>query len=190
MPADRIKATCLECTEPELRDYLAKHVESRLNLDEQRAWELIRLIEKHQKNDEFFFSSSIFYEEQQLKCLNDVINLSQSLKDEIYVNLYFNSHEPSVVSNLKNYAVWNFLLINGKIDLIKFWIDIEFGNKNSENDDDDDDDVYIFVKGEDKLQANECRSLFKNLKITDEMIARLHTTMPHVNNLILDHLCR
>ena len=50
IPIDYIRATCLKCKEPLVRDYLAQHVESSFSIDEREAWNIVNLIAKHEDN--------------------------------------------------------------------------------------------------------------------------------------------
>lgn len=48
VPIDHIRAVCLTCKEPALRDYLATHVESSFNAEEREAWNMVNLIAKYE----------------------------------------------------------------------------------------------------------------------------------------------
>ena len=113
------------------------------------------------------------------KCLEEIINLPQSIKDALYTELYFYHYEPNIVAYLKNDVVWSFLFSNNKIELLKLWIDLNFNN--TEN-----------LIDNNSEHRSDIQLLFTNLKITEEMIASIESsnaTLP-INNLILNYLSR
>ncbi|XP_001601258.1 spatacsin [Nasonia vitripennis] len=173
VPIDYIRTVCLTCKEPALRDYLARHVESSFNAEEREAWNMINLIAKYEET--FQLENDLISH----KCLEEIINLPTSIKDALYTELYFNYYEPNIVAYLKSQVVWDYLLTNNKLELIKFWIDINFGDANNST-----------------LNNAEFRSniqlLFTNLKITNEMIAFIESSngMPPISNLVLNYLSR
>lgn len=113
------------------------------------------------------------------KCLEEIINLPQSIKDALYTELYFYHYEPNIVAYLKSEVIWDYLLANNQIEMIKFWIDLNFNDSKNLT-----------------LSNNEHRSdiqlLFTNLKITDKMISSVDTSngMTFFNNLLLNYLSR
>lgn len=113
------------------------------------------------------------------KCLEEIINLPTSIKDALYTELYFNFYEPNIVAHLKSEVVWDYLLTNNKLELIKFWIDLNFGDADNVN--------LNNVESE-----SDVKLLFTNLKITDKMIALIESSngMPSISNLVLNHLSR
>lgn len=46
---DYIRATCLKCKEPELRVYLAKHVETSFSKEEKEAWDIFNLVANYEE---------------------------------------------------------------------------------------------------------------------------------------------
>ena len=109
------------------------------------------------------------------KSLEEILNLSQDIKNAIYTELYFNKFDPKIVSKLENVTVWNYLLINNRIDLVKNWISINYESDSKE------------VDVEDKVKQTFC-----NLKITEDMISFLeksNATIPVIQS-ILNFLCR
>jgi predicted component of type VI protein secretion system len=80
---------------------------------------------------------------------------------------------------LKNDIVWDFLLINNKLDLIKLWIDFNFNNS--------EDFVPDNVE-----HIEDLKQLFTNLKITDAMISSVETSngLLLVKQLVLNYLSR
>ncbi|XP_014213188.1 spatacsin [Copidosoma floridanum] len=168
VPADYIRATCLKCKEPSLRDYLAQHVESSLNDEERQAWQLVKLLAKHEEK------LGLRNELISHKCLEEIIQLPPGVRDALFTELYFYTREPTAVAYLKTDVVWSYLLTNNRLDLIKLWIDVAFGRAigNAFNDG--------------------VGALFEHWNITDEMVAAVESShgMRHVNDLVLGHLSR
>ena len=97
------------------------------------------------------------------------------MKNTIYTELYFNKFDPKIVKKLENCQVWNYLLINNEIDLLKKWININYGNETEEIDD-----------------KNNLKQVFGNLNITLDMISSVENSnvMIPVSQTILNYLCR
>ncbi|XP_058809210.1 spatacsin [Phymastichus coffea] len=173
IPMDYIHAICLKCKEPELRSYLAKHVESCFNVEEKEAWDIVNLFVTYE--EKFNLQSNLISH----KCLEEIINLPQSIKDALYTELYFYHYEPNIVAYLKSEVVWDYLLANNQIELIKFWIDKNFNNS---------DNLTINISE----HRSDIQLLLANLKITDSMISSIDMSngMLLVKNLILNYLSR
>ncbi|XP_011500198.1 PREDICTED: spatacsin [Ceratosolen solmsi marchali] len=173
IPLDYIRAACLKCKEPSLRDYMAKHVELSFNAEERKAWDIINFVAKYE--EQFDLGNDLISH----KCLEEIINLPESIKDALYTELYFHHYDPSITVYLKNDVVWDFLLMNNKLDLIKLWIDFNFNNSK--------DFIPKNIEHIEDLQK-----LFTNLKITDTMISSVETSnaMVLVKQLVLNSLSR
>lgn len=112
-------------------------------------------------------------------CLEDIINLPQSIKDSIYTEIYFNSYEAKIIAHLKSDIVWDYLLANNKFEFMKLWVDLSFGELENL--------VLPILEHECDIQL-----LFTNLKIKNSMIDSVESSngMPIFNNLILSYLTR
>lgn len=112
-------------------------------------------------------------------CLEDIINLPQSIKDAMYTELYFYHYEPNIAASLKNSRVWDFLLANNRTDLLKLWIDLNY----------DESENSIVSSDE---HRSDIQLLLANLKITDAMVDSVESSngMLPINNLILNYLSR
>ncbi|KAJ8669006.1 hypothetical protein QAD02_000265 [Eretmocerus hayati] len=170
-PTDYIKTFCLKCKETDLRNYLAHHVESSFSNDEKAAWILIQLLAKREQ--EVGQNDLISH-----KCLEEIINTPQSIKDALYTEIYFYCYEPEIVAYLKNTVLWDYLLTNNRVDLIKLWIDLSFGESDS------------LLFGDE--HRSDIRLLFTNLKITDDMVSSVEISngMDHTKNIVLNYLSR
>lgn len=52
---DYIRATCLKCKDPALRDYLVQHSESSFSSDEKEAWDMVKVIANHEEKFQYVF---------------------------------------------------------------------------------------------------------------------------------------
>lgn len=97
----------------------------------------------------------------------------------LYVELYFHRYEPLVVAYAKGQVVWDILLANNRVDLVKLWIDLDFG------------DSADMLLDSDK-DRSDIRLLLSNLRTTDAMtdVVEASSGMPLFNNFILNYLCR
>ena len=107
------------------------------------------------------------------------MHLPQNIKDSLYTEIYFQHYEPNIIAYLKSNTVWDYLLSTNNIDLIKFWLNLNYSNN--------DLSTLNYCDYRSDIQL-----LLSNLKIDNEMLASVDSSnaMPFVKNLILDYMSR
>ncbi|KAL7289760.1 hypothetical protein TKK_0016361 [Trichogramma kaykai] len=171
VPADYIKTTCMNSKDSGLRNFLAKHVESLFTIEEKEAWNMIHLIAEHESD--LKLSDNLLSQEN----LEKILKLPQKMKDALYTELYFYCYKPEIVAYLKDNVVWDYLLANNKLDLLKFWIDLYYSSDKS-------------LDLSSNLERSDIQLLLSTLKITNEMISSIESSnaMPLVKNEIFNYL--
>lgn len=110
-------------------------------------------------------------------CIEDIIKLPETVKQALCTELYFSITEESLSKNITNTVLWDYLMSNNKIEMIKFWIDTYYnGNAVEESND----------------VIKEYKSLFTTMDITSDMIDTIDSSSASnlVKDLIKNHLCR
>lgn len=99
------------------------------------------------------------------------------MKRALCTELYFSVTEQSLSRNITNTVLWDYLLSNNKIELIRLWIDTYYNGNEIEEPNDIDD---------------EYKSLFATMTITSDMIETIDSSNASnlVKDLIKNHLCR
>ncbi|KAK2583208.1 hypothetical protein KPH14_009228 [Odynerus spinipes] len=173
-PTEYISNVCIKCKEPVLRDYLANYMinSNSFNNEQQEAWSIIQCISQYENKHmlENLFGDTV--------CIEDIINLPETVKQALCTELYMQLFEPKLLSNVTNNVVWNYLLLYNKIDAIQYWIDQRYNANGT---------VEKIYKVNDNL-----KQLLDDFTITPEMIEWIDQS--NANNIIKDltknHLCR
>lgn len=110
-------------------------------------------------------------------CIEDIIKLPEDIKQALCTELYFSITEQSLLKNVTNIVLWDYLLSNNKIELMRFWIDIYYGNDTIE---------------EINEINEEYKSLFRTLDIVPDMIEAIDSSDAStlIKDLAKNHLCR
>lgn len=103
--------------------------------------------------------------------------MPEIIKQALSTELYFSMPEHNLSTNITNNVLWDYLLSNNKIELIKFWIDNYYGGNAVE---------------ESNAIGEEYKSLFISLNIVPEMIEMIDSSnaSPLVKDLTKNQLCR
>ncbi|XP_074094881.1 spatacsin [Cotesia typhae] len=176
-PIAYIRKICFKLPDSKIRDYLVNHVVNSYGFssDDILAWDVIQCLKKYK--DKCKFTDKIFYNKLIPNiCIQDVLNLDDHLKDSLITELYFITLESSLSSKLKTEIVWDYLLLNNKIDFLINWIDVHYNKRENINSHSENIEFEIFSK----------------LNITSDMIERIDTSDVTVPGklLILNHLAR
>ena len=105
------------------------------------------------------------------------MKLPENIKQALCTELYFSTSQQSLSTNIINIILWDYLLSNNKIELLKFWIDTCYGNSTLE-------------------EVNEInekhKSLFNTLDIVPNMIEAIDSSNASIliKDLVKNHLCR
>lgn len=110
-------------------------------------------------------------------CIEDIIKLPEDIKQALCTELYFSITEQSLSKNITNTMLWDYLLSNNKIELMRFWIDIYYGSDTIE---------------EVNEVNEEYKSLFHTLDIIPDMIEAIDSSNAStlIKDLAKNHLCR
>ncbi|KOC59819.1 Spatacsin [Habropoda laboriosa] len=172
-PMEFIFEICMNCKDSTLRDYLAEHLIKVLHFETEHinSWNILKSIvqfeQKYMIKDGL--SSSL--------CINDIIKLPEVIKQALCTELYFSVTEQSLLKSITNSVLWDYLLSNNKIEMIRFWIDIYYGSNTLDESNEINEDY---------------KSLFTTLDIVPNMIEAIDssnaTTL--VKDLTKNHLCR
>lgn len=110
-------------------------------------------------------------------CIEDIIKLPEIVRQSLCTELYFSLNEQSLLKNVTNNILWDYLLSNNKIVPIKFWIDTYYGNNTIE---------------ESNMINEEYKLLFNSLDIVPNMIEAIDSSSAStlIKNLTKNHLCR
>lgn len=105
------------------------------------------------------------------------MRLSQNVKQSLCTELYFSLGDPEILGNVSNIILWDYLLSNNKINILKLWIDVRYNSDNLQN--------------LDKIE-NCLKLLFADLNITLDMIEYIDSSNASnlVKYLIKNYLCR
>lgn len=110
-------------------------------------------------------------------CIEDIIKLPEDIKHALCTELYFSITEQSLLKNVTNIVLWDYLLSNNKIELMRFWIDIYYGSDT--------------IKEINEINE-EYKSLFHTLDIVSDMIEAIDSSDAStlIKDLAKNHLCR
>ncbi|CAD6223033.1 GSCOCG00005360001-RA-CDS [Cotesia congregata] len=159
-PIAYIRKICIKLPDSKIRDYLVNHVvnSNGFSSDDILAWDIIQCLKKYK--DKCKFTDKIFYNKLIPNiCIQDILNLDDHLKDSLITELYFITRESSLSSKLKTEIVWDYLLLNNKIDFLINWIDVYYIKRENINSHSENIDSEIFSK----------------LNITSDMIESIDT---------------
>ncbi|CAK9804301.1 SPG11 [Anthophora quadrimaculata] len=172
-PVEFILEICIKCKDSTLRNYLSEYLVSVSHFESEHinSWNIIKSIVQYEQKYmvEDGLSSSL--------CIDDIIKLPEVIKQALCTELYFSVIEQTLLKSITNSVLWDYLLSNNKIEMIRFWIDIYYaGNTIKEP-------IEI---------SEEYKSLFTSLDIVPDMIEAIDssnaTTL--VKDLTKNHLCR
>ncbi|XP_017759699.1 PREDICTED: spatacsin [Eufriesea mexicana] len=172
-PVEYIFDVCINCKDFILRNYLSEFLISAAHFEDKyiNSWNIIKNIVKFEQKYmiEDGLSSSL--------CIADIIRLPEIVKQALCTELYFSTTDQSLSINITNNILWNYLLSNNNIVLIKFWIDIYYGSNTTE---------------ELNEINEEYKSLFNTLDIVPSMIEAIDSSnaSPLIKDLTKNHLCR
>ncbi|XP_050480517.1 spatacsin isoform X1 [Bombus huntii] len=172
-PMEYIFKVCVNCKDFTLRNYLSEYLISVAHFENKYidSWNIIKsIVEFEQKYMvEDGLSSSL--------CIEDIIKLPEDIKQALCTELYFSITEQSLLKNVTNIVLWDYLLSNNKIELMRFWIDIYYGNDTIE---------------EINEINEEYKSLFRTLDIVPDMIEAIDSSDAStlIKDLAKNHLCR
>ncbi|XP_023290455.1 spatacsin isoform X2 [Orussus abietinus] len=155
---DYINKFCIMCQEPKLRDYLAEYLVNMKGFQDvqKEAWDILKVIGVYK--EKFHLQNVSIYK----KSIQEIINIPEDIKNALCTELCFNVFDLTISKKLLGPEVWNYLLLSNRINMLQFWIDVN----------------YLQSITDKKLQeySNEECELFKNLKITDEMIESVESS--------------
>lgn len=172
-PVEYIFEVCVHSKDSTLRNYLSEYLISVAHFQSEHidSWNITKNIvqfeQKYMVQDGL--SSSL--------CIEDVIRLPEAVKQALCTELYFSITEQSLSRNITNAVLWDYLLSNDKIELIRRWIDIYYNGNAIEKL----NDIGV-----------EYKSLFATMTITSDMIETIDSSNASnlVKDLIKNHLCR
>ncbi|KAL6426524.1 hypothetical protein ACFW04_009151 [Cataglyphis niger] len=149
-----------------LRNYLCEYM---ININGFKneyviAWSIIKSVIKHEEKYKIQngLSSCI--------CIDDVMKLSENIKQALCTELYFSLNDPQILGNVSNTILWDYLLSNNKINAIRLWIDARCENQD-------------ILQNSDEIDHH-LKSLFINLNITSDMIEYIDSS--NASSLIKD----
>jgi len=94
-------------------------------------------------------------------CLDDIIKLPQNIREALCTELYFSLGNPEILGDVSNTILWDYLLSNNEIKILKLWIDAKYNQDVFQKT----DDIEHYLK-----------SLLTNLSITSDMIESIDST--------------
>ncbi|XP_046417666.1 spatacsin isoform X2 [Neodiprion fabricii] len=171
-PKEYITVICINSRDQKLRDYLVQHLRKidGLQASELKAWQLFNIM-----ND---YKAKYFVEDDPItnKSIEEIIQMPEDLKIIICTDLYFHTFQGELVEYLSSQIVWDYLLMRNKVDLILFWIDINYGVH------------QLNPSSKDK----ELYEALKHLKITDNVIdsTQQSSAASITKEVVLDYLGR
>ncbi|XP_046739690.1 spatacsin isoform X2 [Diprion similis] len=171
-PKEYINFICINSRDQKLRDYLVQHLRKINGLQESelKAWQLFNIM-----ND---YKARYLVENDPItnKSIEEIIQMPEDVKTILYTDLYFHTFQAELAENLSSQIVWDYLLMRNKVDLISFWIDINYGAHPSNPPPIDKD----------------LREVLKHLKITGSMIDSIQQSSAAniTKEVVLDYLGR
>ncbi|KAF3424657.1 hypothetical protein E2986_01902 [Frieseomelitta varia] len=184
-PVEYIFEVCINCKDFTLRNYLSEYLISVAHFEDEyiNSWNIVKSIveyeQKYISNQSKNKSCNLFRIEEGLSsslCIEDIMKLPEDIKRALCTELYFSTSQQSLSTNIINIILWDYLLSNNKIELLKFWIDTYYGNST--------------------LEVNEInekhKSLFNTLDIVPNMIEAIDSSNASIliKDLVKNHLCR
>ncbi|XP_078044398.1 LOW QUALITY PROTEIN: spatacsin [Augochlora pura] len=172
-PDEYMLKVCVNSKDSDLRNYLSEHLTHVSYLEDKHidSWNIIKYLEQFEKEQtiENGVSSTL--------CIDSMIKLPESVKRALCTELYFSKNEHSLLKNVTNIVLWDYLLSNNEIEMIKCWIDIHYNGNSTEQ----------------SSNINEKhRSLFATMNIVSDMHEYIDSSNASdlVKNLVKNHLCR
>ncbi|XP_076280997.1 spatacsin [Lasioglossum baleicum] len=172
-PVEYIFEVCIHCKDLALRNYLAEYLISvaRFEAEHIDSWNIIKYLEKFEEKHmiQDGVSSNL--------CIENMIKLPEHIKRALCTELYFSIKEHNLLTNVTNTVLWDYLLSNDKVEMIKCWIDIQYNGSS--------------IKQSDDI-AEEYRSLFATMNIGSDMHEHIDSSNASdlVKDLVKNHLCR
>ncbi|XP_031835040.1 spatacsin isoform X2 [Nomia melanderi] len=172
-PEEYILDVCINCKDSALRNYLSEYLIniSHFKTEHLDSWNIIKCIiqfeQKYMIPDGL--SSSL--------CIENIIKLPENIKQALCTELYFSVNEHNLLKHVNSIVLWDYLLANNKLEIIKFWIDTHYcGNE---------------IEQSNEI-TQEQRSLFATLNIVTDMYENIDSSNASnlVKDLIKNHLCR
>ncbi|XP_076236055.1 spatacsin isoform X2 [Calliopsis andreniformis] len=172
-PIEYIFEVCIKTKDSLLRNFLSEYLINAAHFECQYldSWNIIKNIiqfeQKYMIQDGL--GSSL--------CIENIIKLPDTIKQALCTELYFSITDQSLLKNITNTVLWDYLLSNNKIEMIKFWIDVYYNGTTLEESNDINE---------------EYKSLFTAMNITPDMIECIDFSSASnlIKNLIKNHLCR
>ncbi|XP_076176182.1 spatacsin isoform X3 [Ptiloglossa arizonensis] len=171
-PLEYIFEVCINSKDSALRNYLSEYLISAARFENEYidSWNILKnIIEYEQKSMiQDGLSSSL--------CIVDIIKLPESVKQALCTELYFSITEESLSMNITNTVLWDYLLSNSKIEMIKFWIDTYYNGNAIE---------------ESNGINEKHKSLFTTMNILPNMVEGIDSSNASdlAKDLIKNHLC-
>lgn len=106
-----------------------------------------------------------------------MVKLSQNMKQALCTELYYTLNNLDISENVSNTTLWDYLLSNNKINVLRLWIDTKYNPD--------------ILQKSDEIDHH-LNSAFKNLDITSDMIEYIDfSDASHLaKDLIKNYLCR
>lgn len=175
-PQERINSSCVKSRDPKLRDYLIQHLRKIEGLSESqlKAWEMFKLMENYR------LEYSIKDDPVSGLSIEEIIQMPKDFKTLLLTDLYFHTFESRVAEDLSSRVAWDYLLMKNRVDLLSFWIDVNFHNSEAE------------IPSAVAKVAEGLRGVLNGLKITDDMIdfVQESSAADIVKEIVSDRLCR
>ncbi|CAL7936629.1 unnamed protein product [Xylocopa violacea] len=172
-PVENIFNICVKCNDPMLTDYLSEYLIgiARFESEHINSWNIMKSVTRYEQKYkiEDGLSSSL--------CIETITKLPEVIKRALCTELYFSIDEQSLSKNITSDMLWDYLLSNNNIEILRFWIDTYYGGNTIE------------VSSE----INEkCKSLIATLDILPNMVEAIESSNASilVKDLTKNHLCR
>lgn len=110
-------------------------------------------------------------------CIDDIVKLPQNIKQPLCTELYVSLSDPDILENVSGMTLWDNLLSNNKINILRLWIDTRYNPDT--------------LQTSDKIDHS-LKSLFTNLDITTDMVECIESSNASdlVKDLTKNYLCR
>ncbi|XP_076375987.1 spatacsin isoform X2 [Megalopta genalis] len=172
-PVEYIFKVCVNSKDSVIRNYLSEYLINISCFEDNHidSWNIIKYLEQCEEKQmiQNGVSSTL--------CIESMIKLPECIKEALCTELYFSINEHSLLKHITNIVLWDYLLSNNQIEMIKYWIDIQYnGNSNEQSSD----------------IIEEHKSLFATMNIVSDMHEHIDSSNASdlVKNLIKNHLCR
>ncbi|KZC04326.1 PREDICTED: spatacsin [Dufourea novaeangliae] len=172
-PVEYIFEVCTNSKDSTLRNYLSEYLISVAHFEAEHIDSLNILKYIIQFEEKYMIQDGL----SSVLCIENIIKLPERIKEALCTELYFSINECTLLKNITNIVLWDYLLSNNKIEMIRFWIDSYYsGNAIKESND---------INEEYKL-------LFASTNIAPDMIENIDSSNASnlVKDLVKNHLCR